>query len=116
MAKELLDMHRASVLRPILELENKGNPITAEIKDAAWELGLSKSHTWSLYRRLRENDARAAALERGRRGPKPGSKRVAKGVEDLIDARLRRYYLFCERSSLLRIWREIRSECEARGF
>ncbi len=111
-----LAKHRASVLRPILELEKNGEPISAAIGDAAWELGLAKSHTWSLYRRLRESDGRATALELSRRGPKPGSRRIAQEVEDLIDARLWRYYLVRERSSFLRIWREIRSECEARGF
>lgn len=116
MVSERLAKHRASVLRPILELEKNGEPISAAIGDAAWELGLAKSHTWSLYRRLRDNDGRAAALELDRRGPKPGSKRVTREVEDLIDVRLRRYYLVRERSSFLRIWREIRSECEAKGF
>ena len=116
MGNERLAKYRAAVLRPILELEKRGEPISAAIGDAAWELGLAKSHTWSLYRRLRENDARAAALELGRRGPKPGSKRIASGVEDLIDESLRRYYLVRERSSFLRIWREIRAECEAKGF
>lgn len=113
---ERLAKHRAAVLRPILELEKKGESISAAIGDAAWELGLAKSHTWSLYRRLRENDARAAALELGRRGPKPGSKRIVQDVEVLIDQSLRRYYLVRERSSFLRIWREIRAECEAKGF
>lgn len=116
MVSERLAKHRASVLRPILELEKRGEPISAAIGDAAWELGLAKSHTWSLYRRLRENDGRATALELSRRGPKPGARRIAQEVEDLIDARLRGYYLVRERSSFLRIWREIRSECEARGF
>ena len=89
MVNERLAKHRAAVLRPILEIEKRGEPISAAIGDAAWELGLAKSHTWSLYRRLRENDARAAALELGRRGPKPGSKRIAQGVEDIIEATLR---------------------------
>lgn len=116
MVSERSAKHRALVLRPVLEFEKKGEPISAAIGDAAWELGLAKSHTWSLYRRLRENDGRAATLELGRRGPKPGSKRIAQEVEDLIDACLRRHYLVRGRSSSLRIWREVRSECEAKGF
>ena len=72
---ERLAKHRAAVLRPILELEKRGEPISTAIGDAAWELGLAKSHTWSLYRRLRENDARATALELDRRGPKRGSQK-----------------------------------------
>ena len=116
MASERTAKHRAAVLRPILELEKRGEPISAAIGDAAWELGLAKSHTWSLYRRLRENDARATALALDRRGPKPGSKRIAEDVEIIIEESLRRYYLVRERSSFLRIWREIRAESEAKGF
>ncbi|ABD55965.1 hypothetical protein Jann_3048 [Jannaschia sp. CCS1] len=41
--------------------------------------------------------------------------RIAQEVEDLIVARLRGYYLVRERPSFLRIWREIRSECETKG-
>lgn len=55
-------------------------------------------------------------LELGCREPKKGSERIAQNVEDLINASLRRYYLVRERSSFLRIWREIRLECEAKGF
>ncbi len=108
--------HRASVLRPILDIEKKGGPVSKAIGDAAWELGLAKSHTWSLYRRLKASDARAAALVPGRRGPTPGSTRIADDVEILIEKTLRRYYLVRERPSFLRIWREIRAECETKGF
>ncbi len=55
-------------------------------------------------------------MELDRRGPKRGSKRIARGVEAIIDESLRRYYLVREGSSFLRIWREIRAECEAKGF
>lgn len=67
---ERIANHRAAILRPILELEKKGGPISSAIGDAAWELGLAKSYTWKLYRRLKENDARSIALQPGRRGPK----------------------------------------------
>ena len=73
---ERIAKHRAAVLRPILELEKNGGPISSAIGDAAWELGLAKSYTWKLYRRLKENDARAVALQPGRRGPKPGKGRL----------------------------------------
>ncbi len=116
MSNERTAQKRAAVLRPILKLEKKGLPVSQAIGDAAWELGLAKSHTWSLYRRLKMNDARAVALVPGRRGPKPGSTRLAEGVEALIDQTLRRYYLVRERPSFLRIVREIRAECEAKGF
>ena len=104
------------MLRPILDIETKGEPISQAIGDAAWELGLAKSHVWSLYRRLKEGDARAIALVPGRRGPKLGSTRLDDGVEAIIGTTLRRYYLVRERSSFLRIVREIRAECEAKGY
>ena len=116
MSGERIAKHRAAVLRPILDIETKGEPISQAIGDAAWELGLAKSHVWSLYRRLKEGDARAIALVPGRRGPKLGSTRLDDGVEAIIGTTLRRYYLVRERSSFLRIVREIRAECEAKGY
>lgn len=116
MKSEAVAKHRAAILRPLLELEKKGGPIGRAIGDAAWELGLSKSYTWKLYRRLKENDARSVALQPGRRGPKLGKGRLAPDVERLISTTLSRYYLVRERPSFLRIWREIRSECDAKGF
>lgn len=116
MKSEAVAKHRAAILRPLLELEKKGGPIGRAIGDAAWELGLSKSYTWKLYRRLKENDARSVALQPGRRGPKLGKGRLAPDVERIISTTLSRYYLVRERPSFLRIWREIRSECDAKGF
>jgi putative transposase len=69
-----------------------------------------------LHRRLKAGDARAAALVACRRGPKQDSKRLDDGVEGIIGTTLRRYYLVCERSRFLRPVREIRAECEAKGF
>ncbi|MEP2630021.1 MAG: DNA-binding domain-containing protein [Hyphomicrobiales bacterium] len=116
MSGERIAKHRAAVLRPIIDIEAKGEPISPAIGDAAWELGLAKSHVWYLYRRLKEGDARAAALVPGRRGPKPGSTRLDDGVEAIIGTTFHRYYLVRERPSFLRIVREIRAECEAKGF
>ena len=104
------------ILRPILEIEKKGLSVSRALEDAAWELGLSKSHTWSLYLRLKQNDARASILQPGRRGPKLGSRRLVRDVEAIIDMALRQYYLVRERPSFSRIVREIQAECEAKGL
>lgn len=109
-------MKRVKVLRPILELEKRGFPLSKAIEDAAWELSLAKSYTWHLFRRLKENDARASSLEPARRGPKHGSRRLSKEVEELIALRLREYYLVRERPSFLRVVGEIRAGCVAKGF
>ena len=113
---ERIAQKRATILRPIIESEKKGLPVSKALEDAAWELGLSKSHTWSLYRLLKQNDARASALQPGRRGPKPGSKRLAEAVEVIIDRALRSFFLVRERPSFLRVVREIQAECEEKGF
>jgi len=113
---ERIAEQRATVLRPILEFEKKGLSVSQALEDAAWELGLSKSHTWSLYRLLKQNDARASVLQPGRRGPKLGSTRLVEGVETIIDRALRRFFLVRERPSFLRIVREIHAECEEKGF
>ena len=113
---ERIAEQRAAILRPILEIEKKGLSVSQALEDAAWELGLSKSHTWSLYRLLKQNDARASVLQPGRRGPKLGSTRLVEGVETIIDRALRRFFLVRERPSFLRIVREIHAECEEKGF
>ena len=62
MRKEATALSRAKVLRPILEIEEQGFPVSCALEDAAHDLGLSKSHTWRLYRRMKANDARSSAL------------------------------------------------------
>ena len=52
MRKEATALSRAKVLRPILEIEEQGFPVSCALEDAAHDLGLSKSHTWRLYRRM----------------------------------------------------------------
>lgn len=61
---ECLAKHRAAVLRPILELEKKGAPISAAIGDAAWELGLAKSRLVALPAAERERCACYGMLRR----------------------------------------------------
>ena len=48
MRKEATALSRAKVLRPILEIEEQGFPVSCALEDAAHDLGLSKSHTWRL--------------------------------------------------------------------
>ncbi len=116
MRNEDLALRRVNVLRPILDIEKQGRPVSAALEDAAWELGLSKSHTWRLYRCMKENDARSSALELERRGPKKGTRRLPEGVEKIIERCLRQHFLVRERPSFLRVVGEIRAECAAGGF
>ena len=116
MRNEGLALKRVNVLRPILDIEKQGLPVSAALEDAAWELGLSKSHTWRLYRRMKESDARSSALDLERRGPKKGTRRLPLEVEKIIERCLRQHFLVRERPSFLRVVGEIRAECIARDF
>ena len=100
MRKEATALSRAKVLRPILEIEEQGFPVSCALEDAAHDLGLSKSHTWRLYRRMKANDARSSALDLQRRGPKKGTRRLSGEVEQIIECGLRQYFLVRERPSL----------------
>ena len=88
MRKEATALSRAKVLRPILEIEEQGFPVSCALEDAAHDLGLSKSHTWRLYRRMKANDARSSALDLQRRGPKKGTRRLSGEVEQIIECSL----------------------------
>ena len=116
MRKEATALSRAKVLRPILEIEEQGFPVSCALEDAAHDLGLSKSHTWRLYRRMKANDARSSALDLQRRGPKKGTRRLSGEVKQIIECSLRQYFLVRERPSFLRVVGEIRAECVAKGF
>ena len=109
-------VHRAKVLRPIVEAERSGLPIGGLLADAAWELDLSRNHVRRLYNRLKANDGRASALSRSRAGPKAGTRRLPDAVERVIELGLRERYLVREAPSFLRIVREIRAECAAKGL
>ena len=110
MRKEATALSRAKVLRPILEIEEQGFPVSCALEDAAHDLGLSKSHTWRLYRRMKANDARSSALDLQRRGPKKGTRRLSGEVEQIIECSLRQYFLVRERPSFLRVVGEGSSE------
>ena len=116
MSNKALALRRANILRPILEIEKQGLPVSVALGDASWELGLSKSHTWRLYRRMKEADARSSVLDLQRRGPKKGTRRLFEDVEKIIERCLKHYFLVRERPSFLRIVGEIRAECSAKGF
>ena len=78
-------LSRAEVLRSVLVLEKDGGEIGAAVAAAAVDLGISRSTAWRLLSLLRENDGRASALLPKRSGPKLGSLRLSRQVEDLID-------------------------------
>ncbi|MCZ0963616.1 helix-turn-helix domain-containing protein [Paracoccus sp. EF6] len=69
------------------------------IRDAVWELGVSRTTVWRWIRRLAEEGGRTSALVPRKRGRPTGSVMVPGDVEGIIEDHLTRYYLQRERPS-----------------
>lgn len=110
-------LRRASVLRPLVQAYlNRTGSLEGGIRDAVWELGVSKTTVWRWIRRLAEEDGRTSALVPRKRGRPTGSVMVPGDVDGIIEDHLTRYYLRRERPSLARVVTEIRSACLERGL
>ena len=110
-------LRRASVLRPLVQAYlNRTGSLESGIRDAVWELGVSKTTVWRWIRRLAEEGGRTSALVPRKRGRRNGSVMVPVDVEGIIEEHLTRYYLRRERPSLARVVTEIRSACLERGL
>ena len=108
---------RAVVLRPLVQDYLAGtSSLESGIRDAVWELGVSRATVWRWIRRLAEEGGRTSALAPRKRGRPAGTTWISGKVEDVIDQQLRRYYLRRERPGLARIVTEIRIACREQGL
>ena len=111
------DQRRAMVLRPLVQVYLSGTgSLESGIRDAVWELGVSRATVWRWIRRLAEGGGRTSAIVPRKRGRPSGTVMVSDEVEAIIEDHLTRYYLRRERSSLARVVSEIRNACGERGF
>ncbi|WP_281369208.1 DNA-binding domain-containing protein, partial [Microvirga mediterraneensis] len=110
-------LRRAAVLRPLVQayLASTGS-LEAGIRDAVWELGVSRATVWRWIRRLAEEGGRTSALVPQKRGRRAGTTVISSAVEELIEEHLRRYFLRRERPSLSRVVLEIRIACGERSW
>ena len=110
-------LRRASVLRPLVQAYlNRSGSLESGIRDAVWELGVSRTTVWRWIRRLAEEGGRTSALAPRKRGRPTGTVIVPGDVEAIIEDHLTRYYLRRERPSLARVVTEIRSACGEQGL
>ena len=108
---------KVAVLRPLAQAYLAGaGSLESGIRDAIWELGVSRATVWRWIRRLVEDGGRTSALAPHKGGRRAGTTVVSSEVEAVIDEHLRRYYLRRERPSLSRVVSEIRISCGERGF
>ncbi|MGX9353481.1 DNA-binding domain-containing protein (plasmid) [Shimia sp. W99] len=108
---------RAAVLRPLVQAYLAGSGgLESRIRDAVWELGVSRATVWRWIRRLVAAGGRTSALVPRKRGRRPGTRVISSEVEALIEEHLRRYYLRRERPSLSRVVTEIRIACGQCGW
>ena len=108
---------RAAVLRPLVRdyLAGTGS-LESGVRDAVWELGVSRATVWRWIRRLAEEGGRTSSLAPRKRGRRAGTVLVSREVEVVIEEHLTRYYLRRERPSLGRVVNEIRNACGALGL
>ena len=108
---------RAAVLRPLVRdyLAGTGS-LESGVRDAVWELGVSRATVWRWIRRLAEEGGRTSSLAPRKRGRRAGTVLVSREVEVVIEEHLTRYYLRRERPSLGRVVKEIRNACGALGL
>lgn len=108
---------RATVLRPLVKdyLAGTGS-LESAVRDAVWELGVSRATVWRWIRRLAADGGRTSALVARKRGRRSGTTVISGEVEALIEDHLRRYYLRRERASLARVVKEIGIACRERGL
>ena len=108
---------RAAVLRPLVRdyLAGTGS-LEGGVRDAVWELGVSRATVWRWIRRLAEEGGRTSSLAPRKRGRRAGTVLVSGEVEVVIEEHLTRYYLRRERPSLGRVVKEIRNACGALGL
>jgi putative transposase len=108
---------RAAVLRPLVQAYLTGSGrLESGIRDALWELGVSRATVWRWIRRLAAEGGRTSALVPQKRGRRAGITVISSEVEAVIDEHLHRYYLRRERPSLSRVVTEIRIACGERGL
>ena len=95
---------RAAVLRPLVRdyLAGTGS-LESGVRDAVWELGVSRATVWRWIRRLAEEGGRTSSLAPRKRGRRAGTVLVSREVEVVIEEHLTRYYLRRERPSLGRV-------------
>jgi putative transposase len=108
---------RAAVLRPLVRdyLAGTGS-LESGVRDAVWELGVSRATVWRWIRRLAQEGGRTSSLAPRKRGRRAGTVLVSSEVEVVIEEHLTRYYLRRERPSLGRVVKEIRNACGALGL
>ena len=108
---------RAAVLRPLVRDYLAGiSSLESGVRDAVWELGVSRATVWRWIRRLAEEGGRTSSLAPRKRGRRAGTVLVSREVEVVIEEHLTRYYLRRESPSLGRVVKEIRNACGALGL
>ncbi len=82
-------LRRASVLRPLVQAYLNGTgSLESGIRDAVWELGVSRTTVWRWIRRLAAEGGRTSALVPRKRGRRNGSVMVPGDVEGIIEEHL----------------------------
>jgi hypothetical protein len=85
---------RAAVLRPLVQAYLTGSgSLESGIRDALWELGVSRATVWRWIRRLAAEGGRTSALVPQKRGRRAGITVISSEAEAVINQKARLFFL-----------------------
>lgn len=108
-----LAVQREATIRRLAELETIKKE---DIKPAMAELGLGRSRIFELVASYRKNGGGTSAIANKKSGPKEGSSRLSKEVEDLIYESIDRFYATRQKPKVADLCLEIAADCHERGW
>ena len=92
-------------------------PIPKDVlQTACQKLGISRSRIYDLVARHRANGGGTSAIANRRSGPKMGSARLSKDVEELVGASIERVYSRRQKPRIADLCLDIETDCHARGL
>ncbi|MEM6663883.1 MAG: Mu transposase C-terminal domain-containing protein [Pseudomonadota bacterium] len=101
---------RAKVLAELPEQLTEG-----DVACAMRQLDVSRATVYRLAKQFRE-DARTSALLPNSSGPKPGMQPLDPAVEAIVSRLFRDFYATRRKPTKTRFWREVATDCHARGL
>ena len=108
-----LAVDRLATIRSLAEYEQIPKDV---LQTASEELGLGRSRIYELVASYRADGGGASAIANKKRGPKFGSARLPKEVEELVSSSIERVYSRRQKPKIADLCLDIATDCHVRGL
>ncbi len=108
-----LAVDRLATIRSLAEYEQIPKNV---LQTASQELGLGRSRIYELVASYRADGGGASAIANKKRGPKVGSARLPKEVEEVVYASIERVYSKRQKPKIADLCLDIATDCHVRGL